>query len=97
MISTLKDLFSTLKTKEELLTIRQNAPLCPGLYFLYQKEEIVYIGRSESILRRIAAHQFQFDSFSVIEMPYGETIIYEPIYIARYKPKYNSFILIDQD
>ena len=63
-----------------------------GVYFLYDGEELVYIGQSDNIYRRIGQHIYEaekkFDSFCFY--PAGEErIILESYLINKFHPKYN--------
>ena len=65
-----------------------------GVYFLYDKDELVYIGTSENILSRIGQHIAQkvkiFDRFEVF--PTGgkfDRYKLESFLIQLFKPKYN--------
>ena len=61
-----------------------------GIYFLFKNNEIVYIGKSVSIFRRILEHKHNFDSFSYIELPKEKLDIYEKLFILKYNPEYNT-------
>ena len=64
-----------------------------GVYFLYDGEELVYIGQSDNIYRRIGQHISdgvkRFDSFCFYEVG-EERIILESYLINKFKPKYNQ-------
>lgn len=63
-----------------------------GVYFLYDGEELVYIGQSDNVYRRIGQHisdgQKMFDSFEVYET--DDYIRLEGLLINLCKPKYNK-------
>ena len=63
-----------------------------GVYFLFDDDELVYIGQSENILSRIASHlnDKRFDSYNFIECQYGNLDALEAKYILKYNPKYNK-------
>lgn len=48
-----------------------NKAIIQGVYVLYDKDEIVYVGKSKNIINRISSHlsrhEIQFDSFDWIE------------------------------
>lgn len=64
-----------------------------GVYFLYDGEELVYIGQSDNIYRRIGQHISEgvkrFDSFCFYEVG-EERIILESYLINKFQPKYNQ-------
>ena len=64
-----------------------------GLYFLYDNNELVYIGKSKNLIHRImesAADKFA-DSYryALIENE-ADMHIYEPYYVSIYNPTRNS-------
>jgi hypothetical protein len=90
-----------LKSLSDLLALRATGvPLgikCPCVYFLFKEEDLVYIGRSRSLIGRVSAHMAGgrdsppkvFDSIACIEVPDGDVGIMEMAYIKHYKPLYN--------
>lgn len=62
-----------------------------GVYFLYDKNELVYIGQSDNLYRRIGQHIAQkekvFDRFEIY--PTSDRIRLEGFLIKIFKPKYN--------
>lgn len=68
--------------------------LTPCIYFLYDKDEIVYIGKTEYGLKRILTHTTdkQFDSFKIKVFDKNILSEKETYYIAKYNPKYNKLI-----
>lgn len=66
-----------------------------GIYYLYNKWELVYIWQSENIYTRIYNHinDKEFDSFSYLEIDKNISLDnIEMSEIIKYKPKYNKFI-----
>ena len=65
-----------------------------GVYFLFQDDEIVYVGQSVDIHARISVHMSdenkEFDSFSFIEFSDDNLDIHEGDYIMEYRPFLNS-------
>jgi hypothetical protein len=65
-----------------------------GVYFLLSGERIVYVGRSNSILSRIATHSqkgvIEFDSFHFVKAEGLEQERLEALYICTFKPIYNT-------
>lgn len=63
-----------------------------GVYFLYLGGEVVYVGRSNSVLERISTHirrGVKFDSYSVTPADGAEQERLEQIMIAKYTPILN--------
>lgn len=63
-----------------------------GVYFLFYKGKIVYIGSSKCIIRRIIAHKtrFPFDAFHIIRVEdQAERLAREALEIKKHKPIYN--------
>lgn len=72
-----------------------------GIYFLFDREKIVYIGVTSCIARRIGEHscgkdwkykKLNFDSFAYIALEFKtnvERLRIEQQYIRKYKPQYN--------
>lgn len=76
--------------------------LTSGVYFLFDKEEIVYIGESQDLLRRICEHfrgKYIFDSFKFSEFKGTEKQrkCREAFLIRKHKPKYNIQMLEIKD
>lgn len=64
-----------------------------GLYFLFNNNEIVYIGKSENILKRIKDHRRKkiFTHYTYIPIDSRvELSIFEFYYINKYKPVLNK-------
>lgn len=63
-----------------------------GVYFLFDDEELVYIGRSQDIAKRLDQHQHskKFDHYSFIECDGDERDELEADLIRLHKPKYNA-------
>lgn len=61
-----------------------------GLYFLFDNNELVYVGKSDTCVRaRILAHQrrkIQFNKIAIAKIP----TVYESVFIGAFNPKYNS-------
>lgn len=71
---------------------RYDRTVIRGIYYLFNKWELVYIGQSENIIRRINEHtNKEFDEFSYIEI--DRNIWLEDIEkeeIRKYKPRLNK-------
>lgn len=65
-----------------------------GIYFLMNDWELIYVGHSQNLLKRIKEHQEWFKLFNGV-MFYRinqrwERILIEQFYIEMYQPKYNG-------
>ena len=65
-----------------------------GIYFLFFHNELVYIGQSFDLLKRVDQHYSQkrgfVDSYSYIEVKHKKSrLILENDLIVFYKPRYN--------
>ena len=67
-----------------------------GVYFLYQGDEIVYVGQAMSVYSRVGVHkktgEIAFDSFSFISLDIEEADAVESRYILELQPKHNSTV-----
>ena len=70
-----------------------------GVYFLFDKDEVVYVGRSVNMKMRVHTHnqrnghRYKFDSYAFIEMPELSPLeieLMERAYIAKFAPRYNK-------
>ena len=66
----------------------------PGVYFLFDGDELVYVGKSKNIMARIGTHiadeQKTFDSFEIFETDDYSRL--EEFLIRLLKPKYNRVV-----
>ncbi len=77
--------------------LKVNEYFVKGIYFLYYKKKIVYVGKSnKNIMSRISSHFLDnekiFDSFEVkncVNLTDYQLSEMEIHYIKEYKPKYN--------
>lgn len=74
--------------------IRNRIPLYENsIYFLINKNKIVYVGSSVSVLKRISSHtkkrDMVFDSYNSISSNSENFRHIEKKYIEKFKPKYN--------
>ena len=62
-----------------------------GIYFLFQDDELVYIGRTKNGMNRMSQHLDckKFDSYSFHKCSQKEAIELEVELIKRYQPKLN--------
>lgn len=66
-----------------------------GIYFLLKDKEIVYVGQSIDIDRRIKDHSYNgkdFDSFEYIECDKSDLTRLETLYIVKFQPMLNKII-----
>ena len=65
-----------------------------GIYFLYWKGEVVYVGQGRSVRARIGAHILEgvktFDAITMIECHRSELLSRERKFIRRLAPVYNQ-------
>ncbi len=65
-----------------------------GIYFLYKNTEIVYLGKSKDIEKRIIEHIYMlkkdFDSYSYLEVGNDKIDFYERFFLNKFLPKYNK-------
>lgn len=75
-----------------ILLNAQNIDNSCGIYFLIKGTEIVYIGQSVSVLKRIETHfsNKDFDSFSFLPCKKEMLDVVESLYIHLIEPKYNG-------
>lgn len=79
------------KKLEENLKLYQIDIVC-GIYFLLDKGEIVYIGKSTDIHNRVHDHKLDkiFDSYNMVEVDLIDLHKTERHFINKYLPKYNK-------
>ncbi len=63
-----------------------------GIYFLFKKNKLLYIGKSKNILSRLGKHPVDYDKFSFIEVPPKKLSSEEAKYIRLHKPPLNIVI-----
>jgi len=63
------------------------APLC-GVYFLLLGDEIVYVGKSANVHKRIHEHAraFKFDAVAIEPCEPFEASMIEVVYLAKFRP-----------
>lgn len=73
---------------------RQKIPpyIC-GIYFLFNGDELVYVGQSVDVISRVRTHACEgykaFDSFAFIEVEKDRLDATEKAYIGKYLPEHN--------
>jgi hypothetical protein len=89
-----------LLNSEELLQLPKLKPqeIC-GVYFLFLKDQLIYIGSSYNIFQRINIHKKSkiFDCFSFIQTSKDERQFLEQEYINRFKPDLNKKFFFKSD
>ena len=73
---------------EELVEVPAMHP--PGVYFLCQENQVVYVGQSINPSARIAQHQADKQFNRVFMIPTNNLDEVETMYIKKFKPKYNK-------
>lgn len=67
-----------------------NFNVISGVYFLFNNSELVYVGQSENIVKRIHEHTDKlFTHYSHIKCSKKELLVLEKKYIQTYNPVYN--------
>lgn len=96
----LVDFSSAETTDQQLLTEKEIVDSCvplksrdvTGVYFLKKGSEVVYVGQSMNVLKRIASHaeSLDFDGFCYIRCNAGLLDTLESIYIHILRPRFNG-------
>lgn len=85
-----EELYSIIKKKVSINNIQTD----PGIYFLLEKQEIVYIGQSMRPYTRVTSHaqeeKIKFDSYHITPCEEDKLDEKESHYIFKYAPKYNK-------
>lgn len=67
-----------------------------GVYFLYQGDEIVYVGQANHVYSRVGEHKkagkILFDSFSFISLNGRDADDLESKYILKLQPEHNAVV-----
>lgn len=61
-----------------------------GIYFLFQAGELVYIGQSKNVERRLATHNIEYDAYRVIPCAIPDLLHYEKRLINYFDPLLNG-------
>lgn len=83
-----------LPTLEEIAVTARPIDLACAVYFLFDRGELVYIGKAKNVHERVGQNlrDKQFDSYAYIHVEPARALLVEGIYIKKYKPKYNRHI-----
>lgn len=69
-------------------------PIVSGVYFLYNDEELVYIGKSTCVIGRVGGHLSErvkkFNRWAWIPAEICQLEYFENIFISRYPTRYNN-------
>lgn len=82
--------------KQITISVHRAPPHAPGIYFLFDGDEVVYVGQSSCNIRgRISDHmgndsQKPFTHYGWIVLPTEEVQTAEDEAIMRYRPRHNS-------
>lgn len=65
-----------------------------GIYFLFDGNELVYVGRAINVYHRVHTHVTEgrksFDQWAYVDCPVDKLDDLEAAYISEFRPKYNS-------
>lgn len=77
---------------EALLERSIKACAVSGVYFLFKRKKLLYVGQSRNVFSRVGTHarRVKFDAFAYIEYPVHLLKRYETIYIHRFQPPLNK-------
>ena len=79
-------------TRDEIVNSSLNVDGFCGVYFLIEKREVVYVGKSINLFSRISTHSInkKFDSICFLPCNHNYVESLESIYIHSYRPKLNA-------
>lgn len=77
---------------EAILGVVQDTPSFPGVYLLFDGCEVVYVGQSKNITKRLLQHTSDkiFDGYAVLKCDAEWLNDVEKHYIREFSPKYNE-------
>ena len=87
-------------TTAQILSKATPAHQAPCIYFLLAGTEIVYVGKTINVTKRLGRHLDdgkQFDAYSVVECSKRDLERLEMAYISAFKPRYNVMGVIRED
>ncbi len=69
----------------------EKAEVFSGIYFLKQGDEIIYIGKSVDVNRRVLEHRLsmKFDNYEFERIAIGNLNAVEKFYVTKFQPKHN--------
>lgn len=77
----------------EILEAQITVPFTSGIYFLIRRDEVVYVGKSVDVFRRIGKHNEDgrdFDGVSLLFAPAEQLDELEALYLAALVPPWNQ-------
>lgn len=77
---------------EAILGFVRDTPSFSGIYFLFDGDEIVYVGQSKNVWKRLAQHSKDklFNGYTVLSCDPASLDDIEKHYIKEFSPKYNQ-------
>lgn len=81
------------KSIEELRRLAEPFDGCIGVYFLFKKQAVIYIGQSLNVFKRVHDHRLNgvdFDAWTVIACDRSELLTLEQHYISAFRPPFNK-------
>ncbi len=78
----------------EHLHTRAAYPRLIGIYFLFSRERLAYIGQSRNIIYRVMFHEQskKFDAFAILECPTELLTHLEAHFIVKFSPPLNNSV-----
>ena len=71
----------------------------PGIYFLFNENKCVYIGKSKNMYKRVKTHfdkgKIIFDSYVMLRTLEREMADLETYYINKYMPEFNQVVFFN--
>jgi hypothetical protein len=61
-----------------------------GVYFLFDKGRLIYIGQSINVEKRLSVHHVEYDAFRIIQCHTNDLLKYERRLINYFKPTMNQ-------
>lgn len=79
-------------TMQHIIEVRREAYRVSGVYFLFKGDDLLYIGQSKNLMRRLGDHasQINFDSYAIFPCPSEDLDHTERSLILKFLPPLNS-------
>ena len=96
VLDAVRDTLDSFGYTEKFLRMKKQdkVPVVERIYFLFDGDDIVYIGKSKNIHSRLNAHACDrwkaWDSFAYIEAEGVLMGALESVFIGAYRPRYNK-------
>ena len=73
-------------------SLKQNrTPVLCGIYFLFKENELIYIGISKNIHKRVNTHHIKYDYYShICTDTFDAASTVERLLIRKHRPKHNQ-------